>query len=211
MARRLLRYAELEGDAFSDGCGNLNYIPIDFGEKVSGQTSVFLGFQACYVAAAHYLRKGKAPTEERIRGSASPPIRCIRGYLAQGGKIEYVLDAIIALASKCEEDDLEYDSFYQALPKSRWITSSKLTSWKKRGGRTCHAIKTSCLMKILMAIVFLGTAIIVALAVLLTRTTRTATRKKLVDRKILKGNTYILLNDQFQYHWCISSRCNTYS
>lgn len=116
MAYQLLRSAQLEGDAISDGCGNLSYIP-DTLWRCSGQTSAFLlGYQACYVAAAHYLRKGKAPTVDLIRASSSPAIRCIRGYLAQGGKIEYALDAMIDLACQIEEDDLEYDNQYLELP-----------------------------------------------------------------------------------------------
>jgi len=116
MKFQLLRSAEIEGDAFSDGCGNLSYIPDHLYRNFGTVTTFLKGYQACFFAAAHCLRNGKAPTVNRIKKCAT---RSIREYLALGGKVEYALDAIIDLASSCDIQYLEEDDEdYQALPET---------------------------------------------------------------------------------------------
>ena len=116
MVYQLLRIAEIEMDCFSDGAGNLSYIPNALFKKCGNNEAFLDGYKDCYKAIIRCLRQGKAPTVDRLKKC---PLASIRLYLELGGKIEYAIDAIIDLGLVEYEDSLlEEDPDFLDLPET---------------------------------------------------------------------------------------------
>jgi hypothetical protein len=140
MAHRILYIAELEGDAFLDGYGNLSYIPRSLSHCM--RKSRFInGYGACIRTVANMLRRGYIPTVRRVKKYS--PSREVNDYLQQGGKIEYALDAVFQIAVIAFDDDNlgeDDDESFQELPETVLDDAFELASVKciNLGGGTLN-------------------------------------------------------------------------
>jgi hypothetical protein len=131
MQKLLLITAEVNGDEIMDVMREetlcMRYIPLEIvlqGRTVSSKMFND-GWGAIFCCVAELLRRGMAPTCNRIKDTfARQANKNYRFFIEKGGRIEYALDAILGITENVYndgDDGYEYETFeddIEALPST---------------------------------------------------------------------------------------------